>query len=111
MSMRLVLGSLAALVIGAAVAVLVGSFAWTSQSTSLRRQLDRGARTAPGAFSAADLEELPPPVERFFRHVLTEGQPLVRAVELTTEGEFQTGTGDAGWRPFTATQQFSTTPP
>ena len=36
---------------------------------------------------------------------------MIRAVELVTEGEFQTGTTDAGWRPFTASQRFSTRPP
>ena len=57
----------------------------------MSRQLDGSAIAAPGVYSAADLQadELPDPVERFFLHVLKDGQPIVRAVDLVTDGEFQ----------------------
>ena len=47
----------------------------------MSRQLDGSAIAAPGVYSAADLQadELPDPVERFFLHVLKDGQPIVRS--------------------------------
>jgi len=90
---------------------LFAAIAWDSRSSSLRQQLDRAAVGVPDLYSTEDLDELPAPVERFFRHVLKEGQPLIRAVDLVTEGQFQTGTTAAGWKSFTASQRFSTRPP
>ena len=99
-----------AMLLGVAFSVqLVAVLAWDSRTASLRQALDRHP-AAPAVYSSADLEELPVPVERFFLHVLREGQPIIRAVDLTTEGEFQTGTTDDGWRRFTAWQRFSTNP-
>jgi len=95
-------------VIATAVMARVG---WTSRSAELRKELETGSPAAPEVFSAADVEGLPEPVARFFLRTLREGQPLVRAVTLVTEGDFQTGKDAAGWKPFSATQQFSTAPP
>jgi hypothetical protein len=77
----------------------------------LRQRLDAATVMPPAAFSAMDVAELPDPVERFFRHVLREGQPILRSVTLDTAGEFQTGTRVDTWRPFTASQEFSVLPP
>ncbi|HET6266473.1 MAG TPA: DUF6544 family protein [Acidobacteriota bacterium] len=56
-----------------------------------------------------DLNRLPKPVARYFRHVLEEEQALIREVHLTQEGKFRVSrTGN--WYPFQATQCFMTRP-
>jgi len=95
----------------ATMAPLIAVYVWDSRTSSLRQQLERASIRTPDLYSELDLDELPAPVERFFRHVLKEGQPLIRAVDLVTEGQFQTGTTAAGWKSFTASQRFSTRPP
>lgn len=62
----------------------------------------------------AHLGDIPPPVRRYFRAVLRDGQPLIRSVRVTQAGQFrsrETSDVEAGWRPFRATQVFSTDPP
>jgi hypothetical protein len=47
---------------------------------------------------------------RYFARSLTEGQRPIRAVELTTDGQFRMGEAEDSWRPFHATQRFTTAP-
>jgi hypothetical protein len=103
--------SLLALAAAIVVVRLSAALAWDGRSADLRQTLDRTAAAPQGAFSVDDVTELPAPVERFFRHVLRDGQPLVQHVELATSGEFRTGDEADTWRPFTAWQRFSVSPP
>ncbi|WP_084539191.1 DUF6544 family protein [Hymenobacter daecheongensis] len=60
----------------------------------LRRDVTRlFARVPPTAgqvFRAAELAGLPAPVQRYFRHVLPEGQPYLRGLRLRHTGQFKT---------------------
>jgi hypothetical protein len=58
----------------------------------------------PRTVRFADLGELPAPVQRYFRQVLTEGQRMVRTAHLTQEGEFWMGVGERSRRPMRARQ-------
>jgi hypothetical protein len=62
-------------------------------------------------YDPADVADLPAPVRRYFETVLQSGQPHVEAVRLAQEGEFRLGDADAPWRPFSATQVYSVSPP
>ena len=44
-------------------------------------------------FSYQQLENLPPPVQRFFKHVLKEGQPYIQSTRLIHDGNFKMGVG------------------
>ncbi len=55
----------------------------------------------------ASLSALPPPVIRYFRHVLTDGRKLIQFVEMTQKGELRTGVDSGKWLAFTAQQQIS----
>lgn len=70
----------------------------------LVKQLERG-RVAPavGRYNATELADLPAPVQRYFRAVLTEGQPGVTAVTLTQSGTFNLGKAADQWKPLSAT--------
>jgi hypothetical protein len=89
-----------------------GGWRWSGAVRDLVGRLDQG-RTAPSVsrYHAAELAGLPVPVQRYFRAVLTDGQPIVTAVRLTQSGLFNLGKTADQWKPFTATQHFVTARP
>jgi hypothetical protein len=89
-----------------------GAWRWQNSADALVTQLNAG-RTAPLAsrHDAAELAGLPAPVQRYFRAVLVDGQPVVTALTLTQTGMFNLGKTADQWKPFTATQDFTTARP
>ena len=82
------------------------------------RQLRRDARLL---FAAADngparvyhesqLAGLPAPVQRYFRHVLPDGQPYLRGLRLRHGGQFKTDL-KKGWMPIRGEQYITAAPP
>ncbi|MFK7772958.1 MAG: DUF6544 family protein [Saprospiraceae bacterium] len=61
-------------------------------------------------FSYQQLEGLPPPVQRYLKHVLKEGQPFISSVRLKHDGDFKMGVGK-GWTKIFGEQYFRTSPP
>src|SRR5450830_1377864 len=77
----------------AAVSLTVyGAKRWADTTRTLTRRLEaaRLAETAssPTRFDSRELDGLPTPVQRYFRAVLREGQPLITAVTLELSGTF-----------------------
>lgn len=64
-----------------------------------------------GVFHYRDLAGLPEPLQRFFRKVLPEGQPIIRFVELRQTGFMRLDEKNGKWLPLRARQYFSTHPP
>jgi len=60
---------------------------------------------APTAYDPRELDGLPAPVQRYFRTVLNEGQPLITAVRIAHTGTFNMGTTTAQWKPSRSTQR------
>lgn len=91
-----------------------GASRWRADTATLQQRLE-AARVppAPARYDAArELEGLPPPVQRFFRAVLTDGQPIVAALRIEHRGSFNLAAEGADqWRPFTSTQQVVTRRP
>ncbi|MFC1665431.1 DUF6544 family protein [Pseudomonadota bacterium] len=50
------------------------------------------------------LSELPPPVARYFRHVLTDGQNVIRTLKIRQSGVLRTSIKTKRWSSFTASQ-------
>jgi hypothetical protein len=103
--------------IGAASGMLValaGSRRWQAETDRLVQRLD-GLATRPAETVSFDtLASLPPPVRRYFRLVLREGQARIRTARVRQAGSFrsrESGDPQAGWAPFVATQRFTTEPP
>lgn len=48
--------------------------------------------------------ELPPPVARYFRHVLTDGQKLIRTARMHQSGVLRISATNESWSAFTAQQ-------
>lgn len=108
-----VLGALIALIaLGSALAVLVGSSRWRAKTDVLYAAMV-GARTPHpvATYDPRELEGLPPPVQRYFRAVLTAGQPVVASVFIEHTGTFNTSESAQRWVPFTSAQRVVTRRP
>ena len=116
MMMKFLVGLGVLVIVGlGALAVLSwqGERRWAAATQALRVQLD--ATQQPAAVTrydpARELPGLPAPVQRYFRAALTEGQPLVAAVELAHHGRFNVGESTDQWKPFVSTQRAATQRP
>lgn len=87
------------------VASLYGKYRWRLSTHRLRIQLTSGQQSIqPKTYEPKEIEGLPTPVQRFFRAVLTDGQPIVAAVNLSQQGHMNMSETEVKWSPFTATQ-------
>jgi hypothetical protein len=95
-----------------ASAAAFGAWRWSGGARDLVAQLEEGRVTPTvSRYHEAELAGLPAPVLRYFRAVLSDGQPIVTRVTLTQSGMFNLGKTTDQWKPFTATQHFSTARP
>ncbi len=94
------------LVAGGMAALRWGQSRWAADTVRLRSALEHGATAgAPTVAGAHALEGLPAPVQRFFRAVLADGQPLVAAMTVSHRGMLNLSDTGARWKPFTSTQR------
>ncbi|MGE3886383.1 MAG: DUF6544 family protein [Vicinamibacterales bacterium] len=97
----------AAIVLGV-TALGLAALRWKSATDGMRARLRSGARpTTVATFTERELAGLPPPVARYFREALNDGQPVITHARVTWAGEFNMGQPGADkWAPFTAVQDF-----
>jgi hypothetical protein len=83
-----------------------GAAHWDKATRALIARLE-AARVAPDVarYDRHELDSLPPPVQRYFRAVLKNGQPVVSAVSLTHRGTFNTSAAEEQWKHFRSTQR------
>lgn len=92
---------------------------WTADIAVVTRRLetarivDNGpsASAHPPRFDLRELEGLPAPVQRYFRLVLRQGQPLISAVTIDMVGTFNMSAIAERWKPFTSRQRVITRRP
>lgn len=95
----------------------LGSKRWTDTTRTLTRRLesarvdDKSQSPFPARFDSRELEGLPAPVQRYFRAVLKEGQPILAAVTVELAGTFNMSTTGEQWKPFTSKQRVITRRP
>ncbi len=71
-----------------------------------------GERTLPTTrYDIRELEGLPAPVQRYFRAVLKDGQPIITAVTIDLAGTFNMSATRPQWKPFTSRQRVVTRRP
>jgi hypothetical protein len=108
MVLRLVLFVAILLVSWAAGALVYGLLRWHTNRRDVRRRLLAARQAgAPAAYDPRQVEDLPPPVRRYFHQVLKPGQPLITTARITTAGLFSLGEVREDWRPFRAEQLFT----
>jgi len=92
---------------GGLIAVRLAERQWQSVSDKMLTSLRSREVPTPATFSVEELAGLPPPVIRYFRHTLRDGQRIITHARITWEGRFNMGQpGKDNWRPFTAVQEF-----
>jgi hypothetical protein len=84
----------------------------------LRRTLEAGGLddmrdvpSPPTRYDARELEDLPAPVQRYFRTVLKDGQPIITAVTIDIAGTFNLSPTGEQWKPFTSRKRVVTRRP
>lgn len=108
----MVLLILGLIVVVVASVLLYGDLRWKAGTRGLRERLEAGRLAIePSVFRAAELASLPPPVQRYFRAALTDGQPMVAAVAIEHTGTFAMGEAAPQWKAFTSTQRVITRRP
>jgi hypothetical protein len=91
------------LVVAAAVAVLTGRVRETSRAERIETALLQSVSVP--ASETVDFNvfaQLPPPVERYFRHVLTDRQKMISRAEIRQNGVLRTSVTTENWSSFTA---------
>lgn len=113
MSHKLILFVVLGAAATASLALAYGALRWRSMTHSLRSRLEaaRVRATAAKVYHSDELAGLPAPVQRYFRRVLQDGQPIVTGARIEQAGTFNLSETDQRWRPFTATQQVVTRRP
>jgi hypothetical protein len=103
------LASIAALLVVAGLALAWGDWRWQSDTNALRAELTAGLRPiTPSRFDARELEGLPAPLQRYFLHVLKNGQLMIGTARLTHRGTFNMGQSEPRWSDFTSDQIVTT---
>src|SRR5450755_85567 len=102
------------LAVAAAGISAYGAKRWTDFMRALTRSLeaarldDKARSASPARFDSRDLEGLPAPVQRYFRAVLKDGQPIVSALTIEMAGTFIMSAAAEQWKPFTSQQRVVT---
>ena len=95
-----------------------GARRWTDATQALERSLEAEAlddqqvgQRPPTRYDALELDGLPAPVQRYFRAVLKDGQPIITAVTIDMAGTFNMSPTGEQWKPFTSRQRVVTRRP
>ena len=95
-----------------------GRHRWAGEMMALQGRLERGridgstvASMRPTRYDERELEGLPAPVQRYFRAVLKNGQPVITAVTIDIGGTFNLSPTGQQWKPFTSRQRVTTNRP
>ncbi|WP_310383562.1 DUF6920 family protein [Roseateles sp.] len=110
----IVLGALVVIAIGLRA---VGAARWAEMIRTHATQLEsasvnaQGRLPSPARFDARELDGLPAPVQRYFRAVLADGQPIIVAATIEMNGSMNMSATAEQWKPFTSRQRVVTRKP
>lgn len=101
---------LCSLVVAAAGLYVYGTKSWTVITQALTSRLEasrideKAQPPSKARYSSSELEGLPAPVQRYFRAVLTDGQPIIAAATLEVSGTFNMSATGEQWKSFNSQQ-------
>jgi len=105
MWLKVVLVVMVALLVIVAGVIGYGSSRWKGSTKEFRAKLEAARLPIkPVTYDAREIEDLPPPVRRYFQAVLKNGQPIVSVARLTHGGQFSMGESHEKWSRFTSSQ-------
>lgn len=107
---------LALIAVGLAITAIgltvVGSTRWAESTQMLGARLEAGRfPPTPARYDPSEIADLPVPVQRYFRAVLTPGQAIVMAATIEMTGSFNLSATGEQWVPFTSRQSVITCRP
>ena len=89
--------------------VALGGSCWRASTQAQMALLEAARVPGPaGRYDARELDALPAPVQRYFRAVLKDGQPLIAAATFELAGTINMSAMSSSteqWKPFTSTQR------
>ena len=106
--------ALAVLLVVGMGAAAYGSWHWEQGTKAITARLEAAritSSTLPARYDARELGGLPAPVQRYFRAVLKDGQPIIAAASIEQAGTFNMSETAEAWKPFTAKQRVITQRP
>ena len=112
-SLRWIGPGVSVLAFAAVVLTAIGSKRWTERMATLTRELEAGRNLGsvkplhPNEITPHNLHELEglcTPVQRYFRAVLKNGQPIVSAVTIDMAGTIDMSAPAEQWKSFTSIQ-------
>ena len=93
------------------IAPIVGSIILADQFNKQVSELfTLSKNNSAKVFSYQQLSNLPEPVQRYFKHVLTNGQPYISYIRLTHDGQFKSGL-KKDWADIKGEQYYTTENP
>jgi hypothetical protein len=92
------------------IAIIFGKVVSSIQFNKEVKTLFSQSENSENIFSYSQLQSLPEPVQRYFRHVIKEGQPYISYVRLMHDGQFKT-TPEKDWVKIKGEQYFTTAKP
>jgi hypothetical protein len=93
-------------------AIAYGTWQWDKGTQALLQELEAGRKpNNTSRYDAKELAGLPDPVQRYFRAVLKDGQPIIAAASIKHLGTFNMGETTDQWKPFTSQQRVITLRP
>lgn len=111
-------GLLLCLLVIVAVGLSVfGAKRWKDSARALASRLeaaridDKAPSPSPTRYESRELQGLPAPVQRYFRAVLKDGQPIITAATINIAGTFNLSPTGEQWKPFTSRQRVITRRP
>ena len=105
------------LVVGVIGLSMYGAKHWADLIRTQTSQLEtaridaKGRLPSPARYDVSELEGLPAPVQRYFRAVLKDGQPVIAAATIDLAGTINMSATGEQWRPFTSRQRVVTRRP
>ena len=118
MTWLLWLGGVVGVLVAAASGLrMYGARHWADLIRTHTRQLESGRVDAQGRLPSAaryderELEGLPAPVQRYFRAVLKDGQPIIAAATIELAGTINMAATGEQWKPFISRQRVVTRRP
>jgi hypothetical protein len=112
MWLKLLLATILVLTALVSVTLAYGSVRWKTGTRELRARLEAAREPLrPSTVDFRRLEDLPGPVQQYFRAALKDGQPIVAAVSMEHDGTFNMGEQAERWKPFSSTQRIVTRRP
>jgi hypothetical protein len=98
-------------IFGILLFVIINSYSMSRMVENEIEELISAAKnTGVMTYSLKDIENLPAPVQRYFRYVLKDGQEYVRFVRMKAEGQFRRP-GQEEWTEMNTRQYFIAKPP